>query len=215
LAAATGRRKHAIAVYRDGLSRGLEKPGFIDRHVTPRNLFGASGLAGAILLLMTPFWDDRAQVYWAGLSLALMGWLFSSSVIMSNRLKQHSFDLILKTRFEMIYRDSIRDIRKEFPRMSDVITKKRSKEIFRGKANKEIKLRLAINTLLNFYEVLAISVWFQDADEMILREYFREIIRNFWIQVKNIIPLWRAENKDVFTYLEWLCESRWAVKSDN
>ena len=86
--------------------KGLVAPSLIDRIVVPVFLFWASGISGAFLLIWTPVWDTQQKPFWIGVSFAVMGWIFTAGVTLNNRLKQHSFDLIMRNRFESVFRES-------------------------------------------------------------------------------------------------------------
>lgn len=183
----------------------------LDSIMSPNVLFWASIIIVIILLLLTPIWDEtRAKVLWIGVVIALFGCLFAAAVNLRNRIKQHSFELIFRTRFEVDFLNSTEVLRKKYPIYAE-IHEEEAETIFNGESSENIELRKAINSLLNFYEILAISIYYNDADEFILRTYFKKIITRFWEQVSELVPLWRADNPDAFVYLQWLAD-RWNKK---
>ena len=163
-----------------------------------------------ILIYFCPYFEKREKILLAGLFLAVAGWLFTSAITIRNRIKQHSLDLILRTRFDEVYKNSMLNIRTCFSGMT-VISEEQAKNIFYAADEEGKKLRSSIVDILNYHEYLALAIWFKDADEIILKEYYKDIILWHYEKLKNVIPLWRQDEKDAFEYYEWLY-NRWKIK---
>ncbi len=70
--------------------------------------------------------------------------------------------------------------------------------------------KIAIVAMLNFYEKLAISIEHEIADEELLKDFFRGIIRNTYHVMKNFIDKKRIDNENqrIFAKFENLAK-RW------
>ena len=178
-------------------------------------VFSPSGLAGlAIIMIVSAFFfvpglglESRDTIILIGILFAITGWLFTSAVNIHNRIKQHTFDLIIRTRFDESYKNSTSLLRTSFS-SSTLISKSDASLILAAVEGENKKLRNAIGDVLNFYEVLAISIWYRDANEEILKEYYKDILVGHVKKAFNIFPLWRSTDKEAFIYVEWLY-NRW------
>lgn len=178
-------------------------------------VFSPSGLAGlAIIMIVSAFFfvpelglESRDTIILIGILFAITGWLFTSAVNIHNRIKQHTFDLIIRTRFDESYKKSTSLLRISFS-SSTLISKSDASLILAAVEGENKKLRDAIGDVLNFYEVLAISIWYRDANEEILKEYYKDILVGHVKKAFNIFPLWRSTDKEAFIYVEWLY-NRW------
>ncbi len=180
----------------------------LDKFLTPEWLLVLAVIAGVILLSIAFAWPIGLRPFWIGISIAIFSWLFTSAINLRNRIKAHTFDLILRTRFESSFVESALGVKEAYPEY-DFIPEDEAVRIFNGTAADDIKLRQYVSNQLNFYEVIAISVYYKDADEHILKEYFYEVILEQWKMFQNFIPLWRGKSKEAFVYLEWL-QKEWA-----
>ena len=141
----------------------------------------------------------------------MFGWILTAALTVRDRIKHHTFDLIMRTRFESSFLESSRTYSKLYKKI-EIVDKAEARRIWDSKAPDDIEKKQAIAMLLNFYEILSISVYFKDADENILKEYFYDLIRGTYSRLQNFIPLWREAtplpDSDAFIYLEWLYK-RW------
>ena len=124
-----------------------------------------------------------------------------------DRIKEHSFNLIFRTRFEDTYRESERALTNSFKDV-DIVGMEKARRIYTSEEKEDIALRRSVSNLLNFYEILSISVYYKDADERIIKEYFYDLLVRMYEQLQHFIPLWREGDPEAFVYLEWLYK-RW------
>ena len=169
-------------------------PGALDRLFTPGNILFCATLwvvAGFCVLLLV---DSRERLLTAAVTFAVLGWLVTVAVALQNRIRQHTFELILTTRFNPVYRENAKTVQ-DYTLKLGVITENMAREISQRKTYKDAKLDKALGLLANFYELLAIAVKHKDADEKILREFFEDILINFFDKIEPLLPFWRGEKE--------------------
>lgn len=111
------------------------------------------------------------SVIFLGAVAAICGWLFTSAVQLFNRVRQHTMTLIHETRFNDTYlRNSIL-IQDRF-RAHGHFSEREAEAIIDSDAEADKEFRRALSRVLNFYEYLAIAVFYRDANERLLREFF-------------------------------------------
>ena len=89
------------------------------------------------------------------------------------------------------------------------ITKELAKKLYDSKDEKDgLATRQAIGAILNVYEIIAISIYFGDADEYLLREYYNGLILGHFESLFPMIEEWRKTDPETFVYFEWLAK-RW------
>lgn len=135
--------------------------------------------------------------------IAVAGVMFTSAVAIYNRVKQHTFDLIIKTRFDELFKKNSNLVRLNFSNY-DEVPSDIALNIYNSTDEVLIEVRNAVADVLNFYEILAISVWYRDANEEILKDYYKDFIVEHVGILKNFIPIWRTKNPNAFEYIVWL-----------
>lgn len=188
----------------------LPKPSLLDFPLTTERLLLGALFFVVIVVLVSLTLPVNARGFWLGISVFVVGWMFTSALDIRNRVKQHTFDLMLRTRFEATFLDSMRHISKKF-KNTDMIPAETAKHIWDAEEQEEeeeVKIRQNIGNVLNYYEMIAISVYYKDADEDLLREYFNDLVVYHYKLLQNFLPLWRAANPEAFVYLQWL-NRRW------
>jgi len=158
---------------------------------------------GALFLIPGLALSQGDIIVLLGIMFAITGWLFTSAVSIQSRIKQHTFDLIIKTRFDDIFKQNSNLIRINFDNNYPV-AENIAKEIFYSKDEKKIEIRNAVGDILNFYEILAISIWYRDADDEIYKEYYKDLLIEDMDKLETFVPIWRIKNKEAFIYTEWL-----------
>ena len=184
----------------------LPKPSLLDFPLTTERLLWGALFFAVIVVLVFLALPVQARGFWLGISVFVVGWMFTSALDIRSRVKQHTFDLMLRTRFEVTFLDSMRDISKKF-KNTDMISAETAKRIWNAEGQEEeedVITRQHVGNVLNYYEMIAISVYYKDADEELLREYFNDLVVFHYKLLQNFLPLWRAENPEAFVYLQWL-----------
>lgn len=175
--------------------------------MTPGRLVIGALFIGVIIALVVYWLRPQPEGVWFGIGIFVFGWIFTSALTVRDRIKGHTFDLIFRTRFEGIYLESARAVSKAFGNI-DIVDMAEAHRIYTSEQNEDIIVRRGVLTLLNFYEVLSISVYYKDADETILKEYFYDIVTSLYRRLQHFVPLRRTVDPEVFIYLEWLYK-RW------
>lgn len=193
----------------------LKRQPFLDRFLTANTLLWATGIVLVIcgLVFYCTSLHIREKVLLAGFLLAVSGWLFTSAITTRNRIKQHTIELITGNRFDGTFSSSSACIRKYLAN-HDFLTEEHALKIFNvkeGDDERVLEVRNAIVDVLNFYEVLALMIWFKDTNELILKEYYYDLVLGHYEKLNKMIPLWRREEKEAFKYFEWLY-NRWKIK---
>ncbi len=164
-------------------------------------------LIGVVIGLVIHLAKPQPEGVWFGIGIFVFGWIITAALTIRGRIKEHSFDLILRTRFEDSYLESARVLSKAL-RNVDIVDIADAHRIYASGEDEDISVRLSAANLFNFYEILAISVYYKDADERIVREYFYDIITTLYRQLQHFVPIWRVHDPESFVYLEWLYK-RW------
>lgn len=180
----------------------------LDWLLAPRRLLVGAVLFGLVLIFLVFRWAPEPQGFWLGISIFVAGWVFTAAIEIRNRIKQHTFDLILRTRFEPAFVTSARAILNRFGDIS-VVQEKDARSIYYSTDAINLDLRNGVSNVLNFYEILSISVYYFDADEMILKEYFYDLVVAHYERLKHFVSIWREHDAEAFVYFEWLY-NRWA-----
>ena len=164
-------RRHKLLDEVDPLAEelGLPEVPLLDQFLQPKRLIQGGLVVGLFLLLLVFAWEGRGKVMWIAICLALFGYIFTSGISIRNRVKQHTFDLITKTRFNDKYVDGVVVIHRAYDN-TNRITKKDIKRIFTNPTEKDVEFRKSLATVFNIYEIIALSVYFKDANERIIRE---------------------------------------------
>lgn len=175
--------------------------------LAPRRLLIGAVLFGLALIFLVFRWAPEPQGFWLGISIFVAGWIFTAAVNVRNRIKQHTFDLILRTRFEPTFVTSARAILNRFGDI-DIVGKEDARSIYHSTDVVNLDLRNGVSSILNFYEILSISIYYFDADEVILKEYFYDLIVVSYKRLQHFVSVWREHDPEAFVYFEWLY-TRW------
>lgn len=188
----------------------LPKLRFLDRIFPLDRLIMTGAIISVTVFASTFALEPQYRGFLFGVSIALFAWFFTSAINLRNRIKAHTFDLIMRTRFEPTFVESVRGLRNRYPGQ-DPIPVADAERIHSSHTGADFDLRQHIGAQLNFYEILAISVYYEDADEAILKEYFYDIILGKYNQLQHYIPISRTEDKELGVYFEWL-HDRWSAE---
>ena len=175
--------------------------------MTPGRLVIGALLIGAIIGLVIYWARPQPEGVWFGVGIFVFGWIIMAALTVRDRIKAHTFDLIFRTRFEESYIESARILNKAL-RNVDIVDMADAHRIYTSEKDGETILRFSAANLFNFYEILAISVYYKDADERIIKEYFYDIVTKLYRQLQHFVPIWRVQAPESFVYLEWLYK-RW------
>ena len=175
--------------------------------MTPGRLVVGALLIGLIIASVMYLVKPQPSGVWLGISIFVFGWIITGALTVRDRIKRHTFDLIFRTRFEQNYIESVRSVRRAFKDI-DIVSMAEARRISRSEQGDDIILRTHTANLFNFYEILAISVYYKDADEHIIKEYFYDILNKLYMQLQHFVPIWREKYPEALIYLEWLYK-RW------
>lgn len=171
--------------------------------MTPGRLVMGALVIGVVIGLVTHWVKPQPEGVWFGIGIFVFGWIFTAALTVRGRIKEHSFDLILRTRFEESYHESARALTSAFKNV-DIVNMGDAHKIYTSEEDDDITLTRNVSNLLNFYEILSISVYYKDADERIIKEYFHDLLTRMYLQLQHFVPLWREGDPEAFVYLEWL-----------
>jgi len=189
-------------------SIGLPEVRLADQVLQPKRLLAWGGVAALFMFVLTPFWDGHQQIYWVGFAFALFGTFFISAINLRNRVKQHTFDLINRTRFHNLFIESSRAIHMPYLNVKR-ISKRDAKRIYTNPNKGDVEFRKALTTVFNIYEVMALSVFVKDANERIIAQYYKDMLLSEWEKFQNVLVLYRKEIPSAYLYVEWLV-NRWS-----
>lgn len=160
--------------------------------------------AGGVVLL-----TGEVRGLWLGIGIFVGGWIFTAIMDNRSRAEQHTFKLMLNTRFDANFIKSMRETSRFLRQHSGTITKELAKEICNETEDgHNLTVRQSIGSVLNIYEIIAISIYFRDADEFLLREYYNGLVLSHYEQLLPMIGEWRKGDPENFVYFEWLAK-RW------
>lgn len=173
-------------------------------------------LVGALLfivliVIVSIFLSAESLGFWLGISVFVAGWLFTSVLENINNVERHTLDLMLRTRFEEHFVDSLRFWSKLRRNNESRMDEKFAKTIFHSTDRSCIFAREHIANILNFFEIIAISLYYNDADEFLLREYFNDILVENFGPLEHFMVEWRSQDPEAFVYYEWLA-LRWGAQ---
>lgn len=210
-------RKETVNVFRryglldsvdeEALALGLPEVPYFDQILQPKRLIKYGVVVGIFMFFLIPVWGGNFRVLWVGITFAFFGYIFAASINLRNRIKQHTFDLLVKTRFDEIFINSETKIHLAYFRKKE-ISKNDAKRIYNKPDKDDIEFRKSLATVFNIYEIIAISIYYKDANERITKEYYQEMIVSDWKKFWNLLSLYRGDLPSAFLYLEWLC-GRW------
>ncbi len=135
------------------------------------------------------------------------GYLITTSVNLHNRIREHTFSLIGNVRFDVEYRQHATRIVSQLP--AEVVPFKRIEQIMTTISGQDLLLRGSINIMMNFFELLAIAVITRNANETILREFYKSPVLAYSKKLQNMIVYQKLRgNHSVLSNLVWLVR-RW------
>ena len=159
---------------------------------------------GGIVLL-----TGEAQGLWLGIGIFVAGWIFTAVMENRSRTVQHTFNLMLNTRFDDNFIKSIREVSRFLRQHGETITEELVERIYKAsEKGDDLTVRQSIGAILNTYEIVAISVYYRDADEFLLREYYNNLVLDHYQKLSPMISEWRKLDSEAFVYFEWLAK-RW------
>lgn len=181
----------------------LPKLSILDYPLTQGRLLAGALIFALIVIIVAVWLPAESRGFWLGISVFIVGWIFTAAIDIRNRVKQHTFDLMLRTRFEDSFLKSMHYISQRYWEV-EAISEDEAKKIWDAKNNDDVALRQHVANILNYYEMISISVYYKDADEQLLREYFNDLLIGQYRRLRNFLTLWRGKDPEAFVYLEWL-----------
>ncbi len=73
---------------------------YLDWFMTPGRLVIGALLIGAIIGLVIHWARPQPEGVWFGIGIFVFGWIITAALTVRDRIKEHTFDLIFRTRFE-------------------------------------------------------------------------------------------------------------------
>lgn len=163
----------------------------------------------AVLAGGTWLFTGETRGLWLGIGIFVAGWIFTAIMDNRSRTEQHTFNLMLNTRFDDNFIKSIRETSRFLRQHNDEITQELAEKLYNAKQKgNDLVVRQSIGAILNIYEIIAISVYYRDADEFLLREYYNGLVLNHYKKFSPMIAEWRKSDPETFVYFEWLAK-RW------
>ncbi|MEC4594016.1 DUF4760 domain-containing protein [Nitrospirillum amazonense] len=141
-------------------------------------------------------------------SVALGGWLFTSGINLQNRVSQFTLSILFGPRLDKTMLEAAKLVFQKHP--EKVIVMDDIKKILdKGNVDSTLELRAAISTVSNYYEALALAVRHREADEVVLRLFYRGMLSAELVKYQHYIIYYRAEvSERAFCNWEWLVR-RW------
>ena len=198
---------------------------FRGNRIIPR-LFSYRGLAlSAVLAIVvgTAGWTvvilrsenlgiDESLTFFAILT-AVAGVLFGASVQAYIRVRQHSMNLMINSRFLDRYREYLVTVRKYFKNKDDIISRQDAEKIIRYGDKNDDEFTNCLSTLLDYYEFIAICLYYGDIDEEIAKSFLLDIVLLIYVRSYRLVEVWiDIHGPDTFIYLRCLC-SEWSKTS--
>lgn len=159
-----------------------------------------------------PKLEARDWLVLVGLVAGIAGWVCSSFVALRNSIKQHTVNIYVQSRLSSPYAETIKRV--NLRHFSIGATAGPIPEnFFMDVANAE--LMHDINTVLNYFEFIAVGVRYGDLDESMLKQIMRSMIVNMCSKASVYIEFVRNQENGIggsrsFEHLLWLSE-RWKI----
>jgi hypothetical protein len=144
--------------------------------------------------------------------IALGGWLFTSGVNLHNRVSQFTLSLL----FDLRHNSELLKASKEVSKLAgtdNIISKETFMELLEKKDDNSIVALNAVWTFVNFFETLSLAIRLREADESILRLYYKRIITNNLYMMQNVIKYYREQSGTSLQNWIWLAR-HWNAKTD-
>jgi hypothetical protein len=157
-----------------------------------------------------PDLDTRDWLFLISLMTGITGWVCSAFISLRNSIKQHTVSIYVQSRLSSPYAETIKRVNLMHFSIGctpDPIPT----EIFASPDNAE--LMHDINTVLNYFEFIAVGIRHGDFDELVLKDIMHGMIINMCLKASLYIKFLRSGESGIggvrsFEHLLWL-EKRW------
>lgn len=142
-------------------------------------------------------------------SVALGGWLFTSGINLQNRVSQFTLSILFGPRLDKTMLESAKLLFKFCPEKKMIEKIKIEALLESEDIDGTLELRAAISTVMNYYEALALAVRHREADEVVLRLFYRGMLCGELEKYQNYVVYYRRKGSErAFYNWEWLVR-RW------
>lgn len=163
--------------------------------------------------LDAPTLQTRDWLFLVGLISGIAGWVCSSLVTLRNSIKQHTVNTYVQSRLSSPYSETNKEVNlKHFSIGSDPNPIPES--FFKDPAN--AKAMHDVNTVLNYFEFIAVGIRHGDLDEVFLKDVMGGIITRMCLKASIYLAFIRNSENGLggtrtFEHLLWLNE-RWKAR---
>ena len=160
--------------------------------------------------ISAPVLEPRDWLFMIGLVAGIAGWVCSSFVTLRNSIKQHTVSTYVQSRLSSPYAETIKRVNlKHFS--IGCAPEPIPEEFFSKPENAE--MMHDINTVLNYFEFIAVGIRHGDLDESVLKQIMRSMITNMCSKASIYIDFIRDRENGLggersFEHLLWL-NKRW------
>lgn len=162
---------------------------------------------------------DSVQVVAIGwvitIALAVVGWIYNSSRSRKLQRKQIAISLLQATRFDKIYVDAMHKVFYIINHDSSYDWKCLATKYFGDGVldEEQLKVMIALKTVLNYFELVAVAVRNDAASEDVIRWSYETYYDRFNTVLKDFIVEARVQSKDKGTWINISkLADRWADK---
>jgi hypothetical protein len=159
-----------------------------------------------------PELEVRDWLFVMGLMFAIAGWVCSALITFRNSVKQHTVGVYVQSRLSSPYAEISRRVNLKHFSMGSLVGPI-PQSYFTNKNNAEDMYD--INTILNYFEFIAVGIRQGDLDESILKNTMRGMISNMCAKTSLYVAYIRTGRGSVgtartFEHLLWL-NDRWTL----
>jgi len=147
--------------------------------------------------------DQWRVTVFIGTLFVTFGWMVTNEISITNARKQHTINIVTDY---MINTNRIADrqvIKAKLPKHTDVFTP--AVAPYDDEVSAFVQ---SIDRELNFFEFVAIGLETGDLDQDIVERSFKLMARSFYLQTKDYIEHWQAEDDTIWEHFTRLC-ARW------
>lgn len=149
--------------------------------------------------------------------IALGGWLFTSGVNLLNRVSQYTLSLLFGVRMDSELKKSVRTlialsdengIVPESTVSALVCRRTTDQKISTRYENDRLDQSLDVWHVLNFFETLSLSVRLREADEDMLKNFFRSMLITGLVRCQHFVRYYQRQSPSALENWVWLVK-RW------
>ena len=198
---------------------------FLHRITSPGTLIFASAvfvsIGVGIVIYSSRRSNLRASLIAISITIAAAGYLFNARIALHSQLRDRAFNFLLESRDSSDLSKSLKKVSLYFRRYNP--TRQEIARLYASNSEKEEDLELhdSITTVGNFFEEMAVAIYFKEINEYLIKEYYRGSFLKFFEDIEPFLETIRGHtaegkqilgnrNRDyVFEKLEWLYH-RWS-----